>query len=214
MTCFSSSILQDKKGCRAIREVFQNLDVETRWVAKWSLSLNTEIDLREWEIFYRNMWKTKLSVNCQYFQYQITTRTLITKKTLKTFNFIQEDSCSYCHLDTETIEHLLYNCPIVSGLWLEVKEWLEKENYNKLKIEDKLILLGPSSNDPLLYTIILQIKHCIYKNKFKEKVPALPQIQRLLKSCMIIENYIAMCNNKVQYFLGKWSPIYKCLNEL
>ena len=44
---FQDTILQDKKGCRAIREVFQNLDVETGWVAKWSLSLNTEIDLRD-----------------------------------------------------------------------------------------------------------------------------------------------------------------------
>ena len=205
---FQSTILQDQKGCRAIRETFQNNVVQTGWVTKWDQITIEEIDLGDWEVFYRNMWKTKTSVNCQYFQYQITTRTLITKKKLKIFNILQEDRCSYCDEVTETIEHLLYNCPSVLGLWEKVISWLEKNNYYKL------ILLGPNSSDPLLYTIILHVKHSIYKNKFKGKVPSLLQVQHILKNCMEIENYIAMCTSKLQYFLGKWSPIYKCLSDV
>ena len=183
-------------------------------MAKWNHVINEEIDPGEWTAYNRNIQLSKLSVNCQYFQYQIITRSIITKKKLKQFKIIQEDKCSFCAEVTETVEHLFFACKLVQCLWSKVITWLEKENYHKLRLNENLILLGPSKNDPLLYTIITNIQHSIYKNKFKEKIPTLKSLQHLLKNCMTVENYIAMCNSKIHLFLGKWSPIHKCLTDL
>ena len=78
---FQSIILQDKKGCIAIRDVFQNTNIEPGWVVKRNQIITEDINLGDWEAYNKNLTSTKLSVNYQYFQYQIITRTIITKKT-------------------------------------------------------------------------------------------------------------------------------------
>ena len=130
---FQSIIIQDKKGCRAIRDAFQSTVIDPGWVAKWNHVINEEIDPGEWTAYYRNIQLSKLSVNCQYSQYQIITRSIITKKKLKQFKIIQEDKCSFCAEVTETVEHLFFACQLVQCLWSKVITWLEKENYHKLR---------------------------------------------------------------------------------
>ena len=66
----------------------------------------------------------------------------------------------------------------------------------------------------LTQTIVNITKHTIYKSKFKNKIPSLQQVLYTWKSCMEVEGYIAMSNNKYKTFLGKWSPIFKSLKEL
>ena len=113
----------------------------------------------------------------------------------------------------ETIEHTLFFCPDIWVLWLKIIEWLEKNNYYKLKLETKPIVLVPSMNDPLLYTVTIIVKHCIYKGRLKGKAPSLKMIQRTIMNHMKIKEYIAMCNFKSDQFLGKWSPIYYIFEE-
>ena len=60
-----------------------------------------------------------------------------------------------------------------------------------IKMEEKLILLGPYQKDILLFTIITIIKQIIYKKRVKDKPPTLAQIQHILNSYMTIEGYIA-----------------------
>ena len=113
----------------------------------------------------------------------------------------------------ETIEHTLFFCSNIRALWLNIIEWLEKNNYYELKLEIKPILLGPSINDPVLYTVTTIVKHFIYKGRQKCKAPSLKMIQRTIMNHMKIEEYFAMGNYKSDQFLGKWSPIYYIFKE-
>ena len=167
-----------------------------------------------WSSVYKSLWKLKISPNVIYFQYQIITRSLITNRKLFQFKIKENDLCSYCSDSPETIEHLLYRCPMVMSLWSKIQKWCQDNNYNNVKLEENFILLGAGNSDQLLQTLISNTKHIIYKCKFKGKIPALKYILNTWKNCMDIEGYIAMCNNKTKTFLGKWSPLYKLLKDL
>ena len=169
--------------------------------------------IREWASYYNNNNKTRAGINLQYFQYQVLTRTLVTNKKLKQFKISEDDNCSFWNNATETIEHLFFYCPKIYDLWGKCIKWVQSVNYNKIELDIKLILLGPKKIDPLLFTIITIVKQTIYKKRHKNKAPTLAQIQCILKYHMNIERYIAMCNNRIQHFLGKWSPIHKLLSD-
>ena len=49
---FQAFILKDNKGCRAIREEFQNKNTVPWWEEKWNSSIMENIDQREWAIYY------------------------------------------------------------------------------------------------------------------------------------------------------------------
>ena len=210
---FQAIIIKDNKGCRSIRDVFQNKDIVPWWEGKWNNSLTEVIDRREWAIYYNNNNKTRARINLQYFQYQVLTRTLVTNKKLKQFKISEDDNCSFCNNEAETIEHLFFYCPKINDLWGKYIKWVQSVNYNKIELDIKLILLGPKKIDPLLFTIITIVKQIIYKKRHKNKAPTLAQIQCILKYHMNIERYIAMCNNRIPHFLGKWSPIHKLLSD-
>ena len=214
LSTFQQLILADAKGCRTIRNFIRIKEVETPWTNAWNNTLDEVIERPDWTPVYKTLWKLRLSPNLQYFQYQIINRSLMTNKKLAQFKIVESNLCSFCLDSIETIEHMLYRCPLVKALWVKIQEWCNKNNYNKIKLEEKFILLGIKNQDYLLHTIINLTKQTIYKNKFKNKVPNLNHILYTWRACLDIEGYIAMCNNRGKTFLGKWSPLYKPLKDL
>ena len=214
LTKFQHIVLADRKGCRTIREQFQTKILETHWTNGWNGALTDIISDQQWSAVYGSLWKQKISPNTIYFQYQVINRTLVTNEKLMQFRIRDNDLCSYCIDDVETIHHLLYSCPLVLSLWEQVQKWCSDNNYNKIILEDKFILIGVNNTDHLTQTVVNITKHTIYKSKFKNKIPSLQQVLYTWKSCMEVEGYIAMSNNKYKTFLGKWSPIFKSLKEL
>ena len=211
---FQEIVMADAKGCRTIRNFTQTKFIETTWIDKWNNSLEVAMEDHHWTSVYKSLSKLKISPNVIYFQYQTITRSLITNRKLFQFKIRENDLCSYCSDSPETIEHLLYRCPMVMSLWSKIQKWCQDNNYNNVNLEENFILLGAGNLNQLLQTLINNTKHIIYKYKFKGKMPALKYILNTWKNCMDIEGYIAMSNNKTKTFLGKWSPLYILLKDL
>ena len=138
----------------------------------------------------------------------------MTKKKLVQFKISEKSLCSFFSDSFGTIEHLLFRCPLVKALWVEIQQWCKKNNYSKLKLDKAFIVLGVNNTDYLLHKIINHTKHSIYKAKFKNKVPSLNHILYTWTVCLDIEGYIAMWNNKTKTFSANWSPIYKPLRDV
>ena len=196
LSTYQQLILADAKGCRTIRDFIRIKEVETPWTNAWNNTLDEVIERPDWTPVYTTLSKLRISPNLLYFQYQIINRSLMTNKKLAQFKIVESNLCSFCFDSIETIEHMLYRCPLVKALWVEIQEWCNKNNYNKIKLEEKFILLGIKNQDYLFHTIINLTKQTIYKNKFKNKVPNLNHILYTWRACLDIEGYIAMCNNR------------------
>ena len=155
---FQELVMADAKGCRTVREFTQTKYIETTWIDKWNNSLEVAMEDHHWTSVYKSLWKLKISPNVIYFQYQTITRSLITNRKLFQFKIRENDLCSYCSDSPETIEHLLYRCPMVMLLWSKIQKWCQDNNYNNVNLEENFILLGADNSNQLLQTLITNTK--------------------------------------------------------
>ena len=56
------------------------------------------------------------------FQYRLLLRAIVTNKYLYFCKLSQTDKCYFCEVNTETIEHLFWDCSIVKNFWFKVFE--------------------------------------------------------------------------------------------
>ena len=51
-------------------------------------------------------------------QYKIIMRFILTNKFLYKIHRVNSQTCSFCHVDIETVDHLFFNCVNVKGIWI------------------------------------------------------------------------------------------------
>ena len=82
-------------------------------------------------------------------------------------------NCTFCEVNTETIEHLFWECQITKSLWLQLSEWLENITNQKFKFDSENTILGNPGEPIFLQHIKLITKQFIYTQKIKEVKPNL-----------------------------------------
>ena len=162
----------------------------------------------EWNKIYLLSTGCNLNAKTIFFQYQILHKTLITNK--KMFNLSDTELCDNCN-STETIEHLLYDCPHTKVLWEIAWKWLRKYITDKLYLGRSSVLLGDQRNTILVNQLLIIFKYEIYKKKWDNRTFNVHTIKHILIKQKEAEKYTAKISNRTKIFLGKWSPIYNCL---
>ena len=64
-------------------------------------------------------------VKLKDFQFKINNHILVTKSFLYKINKTDNDRCSLCDRDSETISHLIYHCDKAKEFWSALKNWLQ-----------------------------------------------------------------------------------------
>ena len=115
----------------------------------------------EWEIIYTNNFKCILKSSLRAFQYQIILRKLPTNKFLFRCGLSTTDKCSFCEVNTETIEHQFWYCPLVKNFWFMLFEALGLPSEIKLELNGHNVLLccckGKTKNYAILYSLRYKI---------------------------------------------------------
>ena len=207
-------LMKDKKGTKNIREVFHQqtpLNLPKGQI-KWKEEFNLGDDCN-WKYLYTLSNTCKLNARIMYFQFQILHRTLITNKKLYQFNIKESDHCEHCD-ETDTIVHLLYECRRIGDLWNDVETWLNTVLTKPVKMDLPSIILGNNGNEYITNQILTVVKHEIYKSKWTKSSISLIKIQKILKSQMELDIYIATIKNSLPKTLGKWSGFYNVLRAL
>ena len=100
-------LCSDKKGYRKLYDILIGNNIPTTPPPKWMNTIG--ITPEEWNFFYcivRNTHEVKL----KDFQFKINNHILVTKSYLNKINKTDNDRCSLCDQDSETISHLFYHC--------------------------------------------------------------------------------------------------------
>lgn len=203
-------LLKDKKGCRKIYETLIRSEnsVQDRW----------QRDLGEIPKEERNKYNEALNdiheVKLKDFQFKINNKILATNSFLCKINKIENNRCSFCEQEPETIKHLFVDCPKVTEFWESVKHWLQIHGNLNLNITDKAIIFAWQKEKSLINQVIVVAKYYIYKTKFTSKRLSITGFQLLLKRKFKNEQYIARINNSYNKFLGKWSSLFHVLNAV
>ena len=53
-----------------------------------------------------------------------------------------DDLCTFCKIESETIEHLFHDCKFVKPIWKDIVTWLNERLDINLQVEKYEIILG------------------------------------------------------------------------
>ena len=102
----------------------QLLNSQMKWSADCKIEPNETVD---WVAVYRKPFEcTKISKRL-VFQFKLFHRRLATNNLLKKINVIDNDLCSFCQREEESLIHLLWTCTVTSLFWEAFKEWLIRD---------------------------------------------------------------------------------------
>ena len=115
-------LCKDKKGSRTSYDIIVGNQDSSPPPQKW-VNILGNITQEEWNS-YNDTIKNIKDVKLQEFQFKVNNHILVTKSFLHKINKVDNDRCTFCGLETETIIHVLFNCNKVKDFWLAMKNWL------------------------------------------------------------------------------------------
>jgi hypothetical protein len=172
---------------------------------KWCLDFPT-INL-DWQTIYSLPFRCTKDTKLQWFQFRINHRILGTNYLLSKMGIRNDNLCSFCGTEPETLCHLFWDCPISNSFWVNLKTLLSNKCPNILIDWSKLdIILGGSDLHIALNTIILAAKYHIYQNKMKQSLPNVLTFKYQLSLLIKTEKYNANKSFKYETFRKIWGP--------
>ena len=169
-------------------------DISGISMQKWNVELGVPEDLQYWKDVYLMVYKSTFSVKLQYLQYRILHRILTTNSLLKKWNKVENDKCAFCHESSETITHVLYQCPEVFQFWDCVKQWCTDKSLDFDFNIEKCLLGG---RNILFNTICLVAKQYIYFCKCVQTPLHFDNFIKRLEELQYVEYEIARKKDKV-----------------
>lgn len=200
-------MIEDKKGSRVIYDILgqtYEANVPNRWFNEVG---NIIVD--EWKQYSTSL-KYINDMKLRDFQFKINHKILVTKSFLYKIKKTQNNICSYCKKESESIIHLFCHCEVTSQFWDTIKTWLQREANLRLELNEKYILFS-STGSLLLNHIFIIAKYYIYKTKFSSDVLTFQGFLSFLKLKFKNEMYISKLKSRFDKFLEKWSSLYNYL---
>ena len=75
--------------------------------------------------FFRLAFKCAIDSKTRNFQFKILHRIIATNDFLYKVDIVDNNLCTFCDLEIETLEHLFYHCNIIKDFWKNVFEWIK-----------------------------------------------------------------------------------------
>ena len=188
----------------AKNQLIQKQRVEPTAIATWG-----PLDKPEffWEKIFILARKMNTDTRLQVFQYKVLHRIIATKEKLFKQKTVNSPFCLDCLNVTETVEHMLMDCPKVKVIWETMaQKFKQMENIEIILNKDSCIF-GLLSTNPGIRKwnwLAMQIKFFIYKCRLNSKVPFLPAFEASLQSKFEIMRYSATYSRDTQKFIDTW----------
>ena len=180
---------------------------QTKWYRDCDLN-EEEIDWKKTFQLARTCTKsTKIII----FQFKFLHRRLPTNSFLYKIAIKDNDLCTFCQEETDTLLHLFWQCKVTSLFWGTFFQWLQScsliQKGSHLVMTTALGLKPDSSNTKLQINFsCLMSRYYIWKCKLRDEIPNLPQFFRLLKKTYEIET------NELNLQPEKWKLLLGHLN--
>lgn len=207
-------IMSESKGSRRVYKLLNTKIIEPKSQVKWS-EIFPYIDLN-WSVIYNIPLKSCSNTKLHWFQYRILHRILATNDFLHKIKIKTDSSCTFCKNYPETLEHLFWNCGIISEFWEKIETWINENSDYIVAIVMYNVIFGITFKRefhiPVNYIIILT-KYYIYKCRTNNKPLNFSVWKNEIKNSLLIEKMIAIKNNRYQKFAENWDGWLKLFEE-
>lgn len=211
---YLSNILKNQKGCRNIYDSF----IKTKAcipnsVKKWQNQINFSAEF-QWSKILNLPFKITNDTSLRWLQLRINHRILGTNYLLFKMNISDTESCTFCKEDKETIQHLFFDCTLVSNFWKNLESLLKcKCGLLQLQLLKNDILFGNIKFDIVLNQLLLHAKKYIFHSKVVRSIPTVIGFNKIMLYFYKTEKYIATKEQKVNVFNMRWNIYKKLINS-
>ena len=155
---------------------------------------------------FSNLYNVTSEVKIRDFQYRCLHGILNVKYILKKKQLIEDDFCSFCLREIETIQHLFVECPVSTTFWTRFRQWFKTLSGNTIDLSPKHIRLGKKDEGLLLNYLIILGKRHLFLSSQKQLKPNWNIFIAMCKSKYETELEIAKKNNTLLKHYKKWGP--------
>ena len=181
-------------------------DIEATGYKRWTK--HKQLPKLEWQRLFKKLKYTTVDTKLRWFQYRILHSILSTNRSVSKFIHGQDHLCTFCKKESETIIHLLWDCPKITIVWNElagISNSRAIHSYN-FKFTKWLVIFGQCDiikTDLVCDLIILLGKYYIYRCKVQNKELSLKIFTNELYNRYCIEKTIS--KDSLQFKI-KWAP--------
>ena len=181
-----------------LREIKQtNTQQKQKWIR--------DIGIFEDNSFVQVLKITK-STRIRMFQYKLVNRILATNKYLKTIKVRDDDLCTFCGLEPETLPHLFWNCPYVKWFISSIKTKILYREPIYTDFDAKAWFFPTYLSERETYIITLA-KMVIHEARNTDTLPNIRHLINKLRLIIEIESTVARLNNDQDSFEKKWGSM-------
>ena len=178
--------------------------------------LQNKYNLTEQDIYRARKlaFQTSIDTKSREFQFKVINNILPLNYKLYKMGLLPSPQCTFGCPENETIEHIMWNCPVSQIFWQNVKAFLDG-NIDLSFIHEKVVIVGVIEHFPnklLLNHIILIAKRCIFASKCNGTRPTLSGFKSLLLRSYRDEMYIAKKHKKTHIHNDKWNALSNKFN--
>ena len=179
------------------------------------LNKGFHIDNETWKNYYILPFKCTTDTSLQWLQFRILHRILATNSLLCKFKILENNKCTFCNLEKETLEHIFYDCSFVERFFTDVSSWLLTNRNLHITFTKNMIFFGiPHKNDNIAINwFILQCKKYIYSSRSKKKLPNLLEFCKILEYELNIQKYNLLKNCKNNEIEKNWKQWFDSLGH-
>lgn len=145
---------------------------QEKWCVDCSLQCSKTID---WEMAYKLPFCSTKSTKLIIFQFKLLHRRLATNDFLNKIGIRENDICTFCRTEKESLFHLFWSCSETSCFWRGFTKWLAE---NQIKLKSNIftpdIIIGLRSDtlsNIKQYFYFLVARYYIWFCKTKEVLP-------------------------------------------
>ena len=152
------------KTSKQIYELLKPKKQKTRWETDWEDKYGEQ----QWNLIYpvlRNKLADRRSIEIHWKGLNFGLNTDEKLKKMRMSNGL----CSLCNIETETIEHLFYECELVDRTWAVIQQICQKLWNNNINSASVIIMIlnkeANKSEQAVLHYLILSVKYIIWKRR-------------------------------------------------
>ena len=184
-----------RKGNKTIQKVMLQSDITPTAVIKW----NHLFDNLQWNEIFKSCATFTTDVQLKWFQTRILHRIIPTESYLYKCKLVNSPLCTFCNIETQTIEHLFWRCEISRRFWNELFICIKEKcpHCLNLQLNETLVILGTDLKqiiDKVIVFIITCAKFYLYKCKLNNTLPHFRSFKCVLKSKCNVERFVCLLN--------------------
>lgn len=204
--CFFKAIMMTNKGCSNMYKILIQYDNIPNGVKKWEY-LNNGTRWKQCFITLKNVTK---DTTLLWLQYRILHNILTTNRSVSKYNKNQTERCSFCQAESETITHLLWQCPRVKSFWKSVGLMASRCNIECAdKLNETSVMYGIQSyvnKYKVLELMILLGKQYIYNSKVFGNTLHINTFIQIMFNRYKIEASMNSSKELIDKFNREWEP--------